>query len=90
MITKYLPVYQQCKYWKESTAIPGTRQRYTKRSDIGHKRSTYGRMVKTERVFSQGNTQEHKRMRMVMLATHENFPLTRLLLTQETSQLLQY
>jgi len=47
-------------------------------------------MAKTEGGFSQGNTQEQKRMRMVMLATHKNFPLTRLLLTQETSQLLQY
>jgi hypothetical protein len=90
MITKHLPVYQQCKYWKESTAIPGTRQRYTKRHDNDHRRSTYGRMVKTERGFAQGNTQEHKRMRMLMLATYENFPLTRLLLTQETSHLLQY
>jgi len=58
MITKYLPVYQQCKYWKESTAIHGTRQRYTKRSENGHKRITYGRMVKTKRGFSQGNTWE--------------------------------
>jgi hypothetical protein len=64
MITKYLAVHQQCKYRKESTAIPGTRQRHTKRSENGHKRSTYGRMVKSERGFSQGNTQEQMRMRI--------------------------
>jgi hypothetical protein len=56
MITKFLPVHQQWKYWKESTARPGTRQRYTKGSIYGHRRSTYGRTVKTERFLTRKHT----------------------------------
>jgi hypothetical protein len=56
MIMKYLPVYQQCKCWKESTVIPGKRQRYTKRSENGHKKSLYGRMVKRERLLTRKHT----------------------------------
>jgi len=48
------------KYWKGSTAIPGTRQRHTKRSENGHKTSIYGRTLKT-REISHRKTHRNRR-----------------------------